>query len=149
MNIVSTNSFTREFTTLIARGNQKMKRILRKIPAIFVMITLFMLSTLPGNDPFLNLVHFSDKIKHFIAYFILGITFCIWIPNKNWFAKPLTYSILVVSLCTLFGASDEYHQTFVPGRSGNLYDLVADFAGGIVAVLAYFSFIKIKWTKHH
>jgi len=125
-----------------------MKRILRKVPAILVMITLFMLSTLPGNHPFLNSVNLSDKIEHLTAYFVLGITFCIWIPNKNWFAKPILHAIFVITLCTLFGASDEYHQTFVPGRSGSLYDLAADFTGGVIAVLAYFSFIKIKWTKH-
>jgi len=120
----------------------KTKSVLRKIPAILVMIVLFMLSTLPGNDPFLNSIHISDKIKHFIAYFVLGITFCIWIPSKDWFKKPLIYSILVVFLCTLFGASDEYHQTFVPGRSGSLYDLAADFAGGLTAVFTYFLLLK-------
>jgi VanZ family protein len=121
-----------------------MKNVLRKIPAILVMITLFMLSTLPGNDPFLNSIHLSDKIEHFIAYFVLGIAFCIWIPGKNWLVKPLVYGMLVVILCTLFGASDEYHQTFVPGRTGDLYDLAVDSIGGIVAVFAYFLFIKTK-----
>jgi len=108
------------------------------------MITLFILSTLPGNDPFLNSVHLSDKIEHFIAYFTLGITFCIWIPSIKWFAKPFVYGLFVVFLCTVFGASDEYHQTFVPGRNGNLYDLATDFAGGITAVFAYFTLIKVK-----
>jgi len=121
-----------------------MKNILRKIPAIFVMVALFTLSTLPGNDPLLNSIHLGDKIEHFIAYFVLGITFCIWIPGKKWFAKPIIYSIFVVVLCTLFGISDEYHQTFVPGRSGDLYDLAVDFAASVIAVFAYFSFIKIK-----
>jgi len=122
--------------------------VLRKIPAIFVMITLFMLSTLPGNDPFLNSVHLSDKIEHFLAYFVLGITFCIWIPSKTWLKRTFVCSIFVILLCTLFGASDEYHQKFVPGRSCDLYDLGVDFAGGVIAVFAYFSFIKIKWTRH-
>jgi len=121
-----------------------MKNILRKIPAILVMITLFMLSTLPGNDPFLNSVHLSDKIEHFIAYFVLGITLCIWVPSKNWLAKPILHSVLVVILCTLFGISDEYHQKFVPGRSCDLYDLCVDFAGGLTAVSAYFLFMRIK-----
>jgi len=121
-----------------------MKNILRKIPAILVMAALFMLSTLPGNDPLLNSVQFSDKIEHFIAYFVLGITFCIWIPSKNWLAKPIIYGFVVVVLCTLFGISDEYHQTFVPDRSGDLYDLSVDSAGGLIAVFVYFLFVKIK-----
>jgi len=118
------------------------KSVLRKIPAILVMIVLFILSALPGNDPFLNSVQLSDKMEHFIAYFVLGITFCIWIPSKNWLAKPFTYSIVVVVLCALFGASDEYHQKFVPGRSCDLYDFIVDFAGGLIAVFAYLSFLK-------
>jgi len=121
-----------------------MKNILRIIPAILVMAALFMLSTLPGNDPFLNSIHLGDKIEHFIAYFVLGITFCIWISSKKWLAKPIIYGIFVIVLCTLFGISDEYHQTFVPGRSADLYDLAVDFAASITAVLVYFLFIKIK-----
>ncbi|MDR2584183.1 MAG: VanZ family protein [Fibromonadaceae bacterium] len=119
-----------------------MKNVLRKIPAILVMAALFTLSTLPGNDPILNSVHLSDKIEHFIAYFVLGITFCIWIPSKNWFARPVFYGVLVIVLCTLFGISDEYHQTFVPERSGDLYDLTVDFVASVSAVFAYFLFIK-------
>ena len=124
--------------------NQKMKNILRKIPAILVMATLFKLSTLPGNDPLLNSFHFNDKIEHFIAYFVLGITFCIWIPSKKWFAKPIVHSVIVIVLCTLFGASDEYHQKFVPGRSSDLYDLAVDSAASVIAVFTYFLVIKIK-----
>jgi len=119
-----------------------MKNVLRIIPAILVMAALFKLSTLPGNDPLLNSIHFSDKIEHFIAYFVLGITFCIWIPSKKWFAKPVVYGIIVIVLCTLFGISDEFHQTFVPGRSGDLYDLAVDSAASVISVFVYFLFIK-------
>jgi len=121
-----------------------MKNILRKIPAILVMAALFKLSTLPGNDPLLNSIHLGDKIEHFIAYFVLGITLCVWIPSKKWFAKPAVYGVIVIVLCTLFGASDEYHQKFVPGRSSDLHDLAVDFAASVIAVFVYFLFIKIK-----
>jgi len=121
-----------------------MKNILRKIPAILAMVALFKLSTLPGNDPLLNSIHLSDKIEHFIAYFVLGITFCIWIPSKKWFAKPAVYGVIVIVLCTLFGISDEYHQKFVPGRSCDLYDLAVDSAASAIAVFVYFLVIKIK-----
>jgi len=121
-----------------------MKDILKKVPAILVMIALFTLSTLEGNDPLLNSINLSDKIEHFIAYFVLGITFCMWISREKWLSRPFLYGSLIVLLCTIFGASDEYHQTFVPGRSGNLYDLATDFMGGVIAVFAYFLFVKIK-----
>jgi VanZ family protein len=119
-----------------------MMNILMKIPAIVVMIGIFALSSLPGDDSLLNAFEFSDKIKHFIAYFVLGITCCVWIPRKSWLAKPIFWSVIVVVLCTVFGISDEYHQSFVPGRSGNdLGDLTANFIGGLVSVFLYLFFM--------
>jgi VanZ family protein len=108
-----------------------------------VMAGIFLLSALPGNDPFLKAFEFSDKIKHFIAYFVLGITLCLWVSGKKWFARPVFWGIVVVVLCTVFGVIDEYHQSFIPGRSGNdLGDLAADFTGGLASPFVY---LAILW----
>jgi VanZ family protein len=124
-----------------------MMNILMKIPAIVIMIGIFTLSSLPGDDPLLNVFSLSDKIKHFIAYFVLGTTCCIWISRKNWLAKPIFWCVTVIVLCTVFGVLDEYHQSFVPGRSGNdLGDLAANFIGGLVSVFLYL-FIALKCQK--
>jgi VanZ family protein len=64
-------------------GDGMKKDFLRKIPAILVMAGIFLLSSLPGDDPFLNSVHLSSRIKHIIAYFALGMSFCIWISHKK------------------------------------------------------------------
>jgi hypothetical protein len=144
------------------------KNILRKIPAILIMLGITMLSTLPGNDPFLNTFQFSDKIKHFIAYFVLGLALCIWISRKSWLAKPLFWGILIVVLGTLFGMLDEFHQSFVTGRScesllcsykgklhisvNHLGDLTADFIGSLFSALAYFLAVKMipsRPSQHH
>jgi VanZ family protein len=121
-----------------------MKFFLRKIPAILVMLGIFILSGLPGNDPFLNSFHFNDKIKHIIAYLVLGIAFCMWIPRKRWLEKAFMWGLLIVVICTICGISDEYHQPFVPGRSGNdIGDIMADFTGGLISVFIYFFAVKI------
>jgi len=118
-----------------------MMNILIKIPAILVMAGIFMLSSLPGDDSLLNTFEFNDKIKHFIAYFVLGITYCIWIPRKSWLAKPVFWCVIIVVLCAVFGILDEYHQSYVPERSGNdLGDLMANFTGGLVSVFLYLFF---------
>ncbi|MDR2999940.1 MAG: VanZ family protein [Fibromonadaceae bacterium] len=102
------------------------------------MAAILALSTLPGNDPLLKTFEFSDKIKHVVAYFVLGISFCLWIPSKKWLAKPFLWGITVVVLCTVFGILDEYHQSFRPGRSGNdLGDIIANFIGGLIAAITY------------
>jgi len=120
-----------------------MKTFLRRFPAIAVMVGIFVLSNLPSNDPLLNVVELGDKIKHFIAYFVLGITFCLWVSNKKWFAKPVLWGAVVVVLCTAFGIIDEYHQSFIPGRSGNdLWDLAADFIGGLASPFVY---LAVLW----
>ncbi len=122
------------------------KKILRKIPAVMTMIGLFVLSTLPGHDPFLNSAFFlSDKIEHIIAYFVLGMSVCMWIPSQKWFKKPFAWGVLVILICTFFGVSDEYHQSFVPGRSGNDFgDLAADFIGSFLAPVVYFILLKLR-----
>ncbi|MCL1947472.1 MAG: VanZ family protein [Chitinivibrionia bacterium] len=121
------------------------KNLLKKIPSLAVMITIFTLSAIPGDEPFLNVFNFSDKIKHFAIYFILGLTFCLWISNEKWLAKPFFFGSLIVVLCAIFGIFDEFHQSFVPNRSGNdLGDLAADILGGFLSPFAYILIIKIR-----
>ena len=113
-------------------------RSYRKLPAILVMIGIFILSALPGNDPLLNSFELNDKIKHVIAYFVLGISICLWIPSAKWRQKTLICGVVMIAICTIFGISDEFHQSFVPGRRGNdIGDIVADFIGGFLAVIIF------------
>lgn len=44
---------------------------------------------------------------------------------------------LAVAVVSLFGASDELHQSLTPGRSMEFADLVADTSGAVTAVIAY------------
>jgi VanZ family protein len=48
--------------------------------------------------------------------------------------------VALVAAGSLYGASDEIHQGFVPGRSPEVWDWVADTLGSIAGVLAYFRF---------
>ena len=45
---------------------------------------------------------------------------------------PATITVLIASLYGLF---DEIHQMFVPGRSAEFLDWLADFSGSLLAVL--------------
>lgn len=46
--------------------------------------------------------------------------------------------ILLTVLVTVYGASDEYHQSFVAGRDASLWDLLADGVGGFLAAVMLF-----------
>lgn len=84
----------------------------------------------------------QDKLYHFAAYFIMGV-----LSWRFFFGllaiHPMT---LLLSICfgVLYGASDEWHQSFVPGRDASLLDWVADSLGAMAgSVVTKFSY-KIK-----
>jgi len=68
-----------------------------------------------------------DKIGHFLLYGLLATHF-----HRAGFTKGrLGLSILAMSL---FGASDELHQHFTPGRSMDILDWVSDTLGSALAI---------------
>jgi hypothetical protein len=52
---------------------------------------------------------------------------------------------IILPIVILFAASDEWHQTFVPGRGGNVRDVLIDTAGALTA--AGFLFLRAKARK--
>jgi len=72
--------------------------------------------------------HF-DKVVHFSIYGLLGTLVVRALGAGRW-----GRAVLLVSL---YGASDEWHQSFVPGRTSELADWVADTLGATVAIAAY------------
>ena len=55
--------------------------------------------------------------------------------------------LLSIGISFLYACSDEIHQLFVPGRSGNILDVLIDTVGASVGVLV-FSFIVRKCCKY-
>lgn len=106
------------------------------LPAYIIMATLFGLSSQSGFAQ--GWIHPPwDKLVHGIAYFVLGLSFCLWIRPQRWQAKPLLYAFLVIGAVAVFGISDEYHQSMVPGRTASVWDWLADVVGGGLAALLY------------
>ena len=61
---------------------------------------------------------------------------CVRWPRAEWAGVSAGTSLAAVGLTTAFGASDELHQLFVPGRSADVHDLVADATGAAAGVTA-------------
>jgi hypothetical protein len=51
---------------------------------------------------------------------------------------------LAMGLCIAYAASDEFHQTFIPGRGGNLRDVLIDCSG---IMLAFVVTLFVVWRK--
>jgi len=54
------------------------------------------------------------------------------------------YMVLIVIFSTLYGMSDEWHQSFVPGRDASAWDVLADTLGALIVSLALF-----RWPFLH
>ncbi len=71
-----------------------------------------------------------DKLVHFAVFGLLAT-----LVVRNGFAPR--HAWVAVLLVSLFGASDEWHQSHTPGRMAEVADWVADTLGAAVAVAAY------------
>ncbi|AOT70122.1 VanZ family protein [Geosporobacter ferrireducens] len=79
--------------------------------------------------------HLLRKNAHFFAYLILGVLVI------NAFRKSEVVGVrgvvLTLVICVIYAISDELHQLFVPGRGGQLRDVLIDSAGVIVGIIIY------------
>ncbi|MDE0470254.1 MAG: VanZ family protein [Candidatus Poribacteria bacterium] len=116
-------------------------------PPLLYMALIFGISSL--EQPPLPMPEFEwltiDKLYHFIEYAILGglLTRAFVKASPSIISSRFTWHAAVV-LSILYGASDEWHQTFVPGRFATLADWVADVLGSIAGVLVVYLYYKKK-----
>ena len=115
------------------------------VPSLLYMVLIFAVSSL--EQPPFPMPEFEwltiDKLYHFIEYAILGGLLA-WAFVK---AKPSVVPskliwLVATVLSILYGASDEWHQTFVPGRFATLADWAADVLGSIVGVLSVYLYYR-------
>ena len=77
------------------------------------------------------------KVMHASVYFVLGFMI-IFIVNMFFSNKKYIISALITMfLIVILAGFDEYHQTFVDGRTGQLKDVLIDSAGALVGILFY------------
>ncbi|MEK7217385.1 MAG: VanZ family protein [Chloroflexota bacterium] len=56
-------------------------------------------------------------------------------------------ALLLLALATVYGLSDEWHQSFVPGRTAESYDVVVDGAGAALGLLIAKRLETRRWTE--
>ena len=95
------------------------------------MLALFLASAGPGVSlpPGRN----WDKVLHAGAYAVMS-ALVIWAASRGR-PRAATWRVLLLAwlICTAYGASDEWHQLFVPGRQADVQDLFADSLGALAA----------------
>jgi len=95
------------------------------------MALSFSISSFAIHAPVIEQFPFRDKGVHFLEYAVLG-WLCAAASRRTWpSASGWRTAAFAVLITVLWGLSDEVHQAFVPGRSSELADVLADFLGGI------------------
>ena len=105
-------------------------------PIILYCLLIFIQSSYPSIKRAPELPHL-DKVLHFVAYALLGALFLRAFKTSRIKNNVRFILILSVLLSFLYGISDEIHQHFIPYRSADLMDVLADMLGGLTGVYIY------------
>jgi len=104
-------------------------RLLPWAPAAVWSLAILFLTSIP--NPRLDVPQNSDKVVHFAVYAILGVL-CARAARLR--RGDMATLLTLIAGISLFGAIDEGHQYFIPGRFPAVDDWVADSIGGIAGV---------------
>ncbi len=113
-----------------------MSRVTRSIPLILYAALIFYLSSVPGSEIPSQISPYS-LLLHFLLYMFFSL------PIYLFFQEPF-YSYL---FGTLYAFSDELHQLFVPGRSCDPLDYLADSTGLAVGLLIILLILSPRMEK--
>ncbi len=111
----------------------------RWAPVVAWMAVVFFVSSLShlgraGRVP--------DWVSHPIEYGVGAALVCRALEGGRRRALTMSTALTATLLTTAYGVTDEYHQSFVPGRTSDLADVVKDFVGATAAAVLYY-----QWTR--
>lgn len=103
-----------------------------------VIFTLSAQSKLPSPPGILG----WDKLQHYLAYMVMGLLIFRAANLRPVLPVSPYWQALIIG--ALYGASDEFHQSFVPGRDMSAFDWLADVTGIAVALVLVYIFRKYR-----
>lgn len=81
------------------------------------------------------------KLAHFTEYFILGVIVLNCFASFNVRKRILLYTSV---FCIVVAILDEYHQSFIDGRGGNIVDVLLDSSGSLIGCYVVARFYLLK-----
>lgn len=101
-------------------------------PALAFMAAIFGLSSMSAPPSPANV---SDKLEHFVAYGVLALLTLRATSGGRWAGVSWTAVAVAWCIAVGYGISDEFHQSFVPGRTADPADVAADAVGAATALI--------------
>jgi VanZ family protein len=107
----------------------------RWLPVVIWAAVVFTITSVP--NPTVPYIPGGDKMVHAIMYGVLAVlAHHAWPPQS----RPIGARLLMLLAIAAMAALDEWHQQFIPGRSAEVADWLADTTGATVA-LAFSSIV--------
>jgi VanZ family protein len=121
-----------------------MKRTLFFIPAALYYAFIFYLSS-RSHDIKIDIIFF-DKVIHIVEFALLGLllSFGYFMSLKS---PLMVKAVLTICSGILLGGLDEFHQYFIPRRSVEFFDVIADTIGILIGLLLYHYFSRTTKGK--
>ena len=104
---------------------------------VFIWMGLIFFSSSIHQENIAVLFSFQDVVFHTLAYLILAVFFARALKNTNSNIAALQILIFTIVFGVAYGLSDEFHQSFVPGRSVSGFDVFMDGAGSVFGGLLH------------
>ncbi len=123
------------------------------LPACVYGSIIFYLSSLSSFPEEMPSFWGFDKIIHFIEYYIFGylISRCFTDGENSTFRKRQAI-LWTIGIGVFYAFTDEWHQSFVPGRDPSAWDVLSDALGVTFAALTFQGIRKqvsvIKWMEN-
>jgi VanZ family protein len=115
------------------------------VPVVAYMTLIFFLSSLPHPDeelPSFLFEKLGDKLLHAIEYSVLAVL-CYRALRRTAAAYAAPYAlVLAIAIASVYGATDEVHQAFVPLRTSSWSDWIADTAGAVIGAVGARRFLE-------
>lgn len=116
-------------------SNESSLAIANSILTVYENSTNQQLQTDTRSQLLENINHFVRKAAHFSEYALLACAFAL---NLLSYRRSKIFLVTgSVLLSAIYAASDEFHQTFIPGRSGQISDVLLDTAGALAGAVFF------------
>ena len=86
----------------------------------------------------------TRKAAHYFVYFVLAFL----IMNTLFIMGVKKHSVIISGIICIFDTmGDEYHQTFVSGRTGQISDVLLDSSAALISAFLYHRFILMRFYR--
>ena len=121
------------------------------IISILWAILILILSSIPGNSlPKAPTIPHFDKLVHAGLYFILSLFIIPVFDLTNNKIIRISAPVLIILIVILYGGFIEIAQeNWFVNRKGDFKDFYSDIAGGILAIILYYTLLKkpiVRWS---